>query len=468
MANQFKLTAISSMIAGVSLLGPISAMGMQDDNVLPEAKSGECYAKVLVPPVYKTESIEAIVSESTEKLEIIPAKYATSSERVQIKEASSKLEVIEPVYETVEKRVLVSESYQDWVRGSIKGEVAASEGMLADLEKSGAKLANVKPGTCFYEHHKPAIFKVTEEKILTSQATEELSVEDAKFATSEKKVMIKAASKRLVEVPAVFKTVEDKVLVEPAKSVWKKGTGPIQRIDNATGEIMCRIDTPAVYENFQKRVVAAPPLTTTVVVPSEFETLEIEKLVSDAKEVRKPVPAEYGAVSKRSKASSHVLSWVEGKQGNVAQLGEATGNVVCLKETPAEYEVVKQRVVKTPGSFKKVEIPAVFKNVEVQKLVTDATVKKTPVAEKKKEFIKRIKVSDARLEWRPVLCETNMGDDTILKIQQALASKGYSPGAIDGVIGRGTMDALSRFQKAKNLAQGGITYTTLEALGVKL
>jgi len=61
-----------------------------------------------------------------------------------------------------------------------------------------------------------------------------------------------------------------------------------------------------------------------------------------------------------------------------------------------------------------------------------------------------------------------MTDHTILDIQEALADKGYNPGLIDGVLGKGTLDALEKFQKEENLAQGGITYATLDALGVEL
>lgn len=466
--NQFKLTAVSSAIAGIALIGPMNAVAMGEDDVLPEAKAGECYAKVLVPPVYKTESITAVSSEASEKLVIIPAKYKTTSERVLVKEASTRLAAVPPVYDTVDKRIQVSASTKDWVRGSLKSRVGASEGMLSDLAGSGVKLDDVSPGTCFYEHYKPAIYKTSQEKVMISEATETLNVEPAKYATSDKQVLVKAASKRLVEVPAVFKTVDDKILIEPAKKVWKKGSGPIMKIDHTTGEIMCLVDVPAVYETFPKRIVAAPPLTTTVVVPSEFETLKVETLAVDAKEVRIPVEAKYEMVAKREKAAEGEFSWVSGRPGNASALGKHTGNVVCLTETPAEYKVVKQRVVKTPGTFTKVEVPAVYKNVEIRKLISDATVVKNAIPEKKKTFVKRLKVSDARLEWRPVLCETNTGPETVTQIQKALADKGYNPGVIDGVIGKGTLEALTRFQKAKNLAQGGITYDTLEALGVNL
>lgn len=468
MTQRFKRTAAACVVSAIALTGSLNAQALEEENVLPEAKSGECYAKVLVPPVYKTESFTAVVSEATEKFKIIPARFEKATDKVMIKAASTKLKAIAPEYKTVEKRILVSPASTSWVRKDLKSTVAASPGALADLEATGVDIAKVPAGQCFYEHFRPAVYETVEEKVMISSATEKLTVEAAKYNTSEEKVLVKHASKRLVEVPAVYASIEEKVLVESAKSVWKKGTGPIQRIDNTTGEIMCRVDIPAVYETFPKKIVTAPPLTTTVDVPAEFTTVKVKKLDFDSKEVRTPVQAKYQIVEKRQKVSDGKFSWVAGAKGKTSLVGAHTGTVVCHKETPAVYKKVKQQLVKTPGSFVKTIVPAEYKTVSVSRLASDAIATKIAIPEQKKSFMKRLKVSDARLEWRPVLCETNMGDGSITKIQQALARKGYSPGSIDGVIGRGTLEALEKFQKENNLAQGGLTYTTLEALGIEM
>lgn len=468
MAQQFKRTAAAYVVSTLALTGSMNAQAFEEENVLPDAKSGECYAKVLVPPVYKTQLVTAIVSEASEKFNITPARYKTTNDRFLVKDLSTTIKVIAPQYKTVDRRILMSPASKSWVRKSLDSTVKASPGILADLEASGVKLDQVAAGKCFFEHFSPSVYKIVEEKVMISPVTENLSVIAAKFKTTGKKVLIKDASKRLVEVPTIFTSIDDKVLIEPAKSVWKKGTGPIQRIDNTTGEIMCRVDIPAVYETFPKKIVAAPPLTTTVDVPAEYTTLNVEQLDSDSKEVRTPVQAKYTLVEKREKVSNGKFAWVAGSSGNTAVLGELTGTVVCHKETPAVFKVVKQQLVKTPGSFIKTKVSAVYENVAVSKLASKAKAIKTVIPEQKKSFTKRLKLTDARLEWRPVLCETNMGDDSITKIQKALATKGYNPGPIDGVIGRGTLDALAKFQKAKNLAQGGITYTTLDALDIEL
>ena len=61
-----------------------------------------------------------------------------------------------------------------------------------------------------------------------------------------------------------------------------------------------------------------------------------------------------------------------------------------------------------------------------------------------------------------------MNKEVIAKIQNALNEKGYNAGKADGVLGKGTRNALDKFQRENSLATGGITYETLGALQVVL
>ncbi|MDX1698540.1 MAG: peptidoglycan-binding domain-containing protein, partial [Thiohalobacterales bacterium] len=78
------------------------------------------------------------------------------------------------------------------------------------------------------------------------------------------------------------------------------------------------------------------------------------------------------------------------------------------------------------------------------------------------------KVSDARQEWRPVLCETNTTRDLVLQIQRGLKAAGFDPGTIDGVLGRDTMAAADAYQRKHNLPTGGMTIQTLKKLGINI
>ena len=70
------------------------------------------------------------------------------------------------------------------------------------------------------------------------------------------------------------------------------------------------------------------------------------------------------------------------------------------------------------------------------------------------------------MQWRPVLCQTNMTQDVVMSIQRSLRNAGHDPGPIDGIIGRQTMAAVRSYQESKGLARGGLTLATLDSLGV--
>lgn len=80
---------------------------------------------------------------------------------------------------------------------------------------------------------------------------------------------------------------------------------------------------------------------------------------------------------------------------------------------------------------------------------------------------RQVKVSDERVEWRSILCETNASRAKIAEIQLALRKAGYDPGRSDGVIGDDTVKAVNEFQRAKKLpVDKYLNIETVRALGV--
>jgi len=284
----------------------------------PNAKAGQCFARVLLPAKFETTTEKVVLSEASARVEVTPPKYEWADQKVVVKEATEKIEVVPATYEWVEEKVVV----------------------------------------------KPASFK-------------------------------------LVEVPAAYDTVEEKIEIRPARKVWKNGRGPVERVDDATGEIMCLVEEPAEFETVKKRVIKTPATTQKV-------------------------------------------------------------------EIPAVTKVVKKRVVKTAATTKKVAIPAEHKTVRVQKLVTPAAEKKIEIPAKTDTVTRRKQISEPKLEWREILCETNIRPDTIQALQRALKGKGYDPGPIDGVVGAQTLTAVSNYQKKQGLPTGGLTLATLSSLGVNV
>jgi Putative peptidoglycan binding domain len=247
----------------------------------------------------------------------------------------------------------------------------------------------------------PARYEWIEEKVLVKEAAEKIEIVPATFKTVEEKVMVEPESQELVDVEAQYETVEENVLVKAAYTTWKKGTGPISRLDESTGEIMCLITVPAEYKTVKKRVLKAPAAT---------------KVVTK----------------------------------------------------PAVYKMVKKQVVDVPATTKNVTIPAKYETVKVKKLIEPAKEKRTAIPAEYQTVTKTEKVSDGHMEWREILCQTNVTTDVIKSMQAALKDKGHYGGPVDGQIGSGTRRAVASYQQARGLASGELTIETLKSLGVSL
>ncbi len=247
----------------------------------------------------------------------------------------------------------------------------------------------------------PASFKTVSKRVLSSEASEKLVVIPATYKTVTERVLVKPATTRIETQPAVYETVSNRVLEKAAHSVWKKGTGPIQKIDEQSGDIMCLVEIPASYKTVQKRVLKTPARSNTIQVPAEYRTVE-KRVVATAASTRRVA-------------------------------------------VPATYKTIKIAEESSPARERRIEIPARYKTVTSQKLV-----------------------SEGSMEWREILCDTNMTNGRIMKIQKALKSAGHNPGPIDGNIGSETMSAVNAFQRSKGLpVDKYLNMATVRALGVQ-
>ena len=211
---------------------------------------------------------------------------------------------------------------------------------------------NAMPGHCYARVLLPAKYEVGSETILARGASERIDVTPAEYRYVEETVRIQEESTRLEvvpatykmvsenivvepektvlkEIPAEFETVTEKILVKPAYTTWKKGRGPMERLDSSTGEIMCLIEVPAEYQTVTKKVVRTPARTVEEVIPANYETVS-KKIVDTAAVTREIV-------------------------------------------VPAQYDTIKVRKIVSPASANTIEIPAEYKTVATRKLVQDSS-----------------------------------------------------------------------------------------------
>jgi outer membrane murein-binding lipoprotein Lpp len=346
-----------------SLKAQLEEKKSNDAYILQDARAGECYAQVKIPAEYEEETVERLLEEEKSVVEVIPATYKVVDKKVKIREASSKIEIIPETYKTVEEEIMI--------------------------EPERVTLEVV-----------PATYKTVTEEVLVTPATT-----------------------KIVTIPETYKTVEEEVLVSPATTEWKKGRGEIEKIDNATGEIMCLVEIPAVYKTITKRVIDEPT-----------KTQEVE------------IPAVYKTVTKK-----------------VVDTPATTKEVV----TPAVYKTIEKKVVDTPATTKEVEIPAICKNIKVKEVDTPESTKVTKIPAVYDTYITKKKVRESYLRWQSILCETNTKPGIVTELQETLQAKGYAISQIDGDYGKETQEAVLQYQRDNQLGEGALTIETLESLGLQ-
>ena len=459
-------TKYSTLLMGILL--PFTYAGAVDTLLTPpQAKAGECYARVMSPAKYETISEKVLVKEAREEITVVPAEYEMIDKEIEVIAASKKLIPVPATYKEVVETIEVKPAIRIWKTSLKKKARPVNTLLLGAIKAQGIDLDNALAKTCYKEFFQPATYKVVTEEVLVQNERNETEVIPATFETKEEKVELVPATKEVVQVEAEYEYAEEKVLIEEAKTVWKKGKNPAQKLSGATGEIMCLVKVPAKYKTIKKLVIKNPAKTEIQEIPAQVETLKVQKLVSEPTVKYTSIPALYETIERKLPDAQASFMWSNAEVGAKAPW-KATGNMICLVETPAVTKDITKTVLDTPATTKEEVIPASYEIVKIQKLVSETREVRTPIEAEFKMIDKRKKVTNSHLGWERILCQTNMTKDVIKKIQTALNEKSYAVGKPDGILGRGTRNAMERYQKDNALATGGITYETLGSLNIEL
>jgi len=455
-------TTNSKAVQSKSISMPVTAQKASDGSFsLPNAKSGTCYGKVIIPEQYKTVTQKVLVTQADTKLEIIPATYKTVTKKVLDTPASTKIVTLPATYKTESRKITVSPSYTEWRTGLDPEARVVSGAVLASAKASGVNLDTVKPGSCYYEFYVAPQYKTTTEKVLATAASTKLIAKPAMFKTGTKKILVTPETTKLIKVPAVYKTVSEKVQIAPASKVWKETK--CHDKDCSVEEMMCLVDVPAVYKTITKQVVVTPETTKTITIPAVYKTIETNVLASSASTKSIKIPATYKTLTKTAKVSDAKYVWSDSLMEKAGM--SRTSSVICKVVIPEETKIITKQVVATPATSKTITIPATYKTVKVTKIVTPERTKKTVIPATYKTITKQVKVSEQSVKWMPVLCKSSMTVETISKIQRALTSAGFKT-PITGSLDKATKASVKAYQTKKGLTVSGLSIDTLKRLGV--
>lgn len=302
---------------------------------------------------------------------------------------------------------------------SLKGSTHSDH--VAPVNVGGGDLypPNAKAGECYARVLKPATYKPVSKKVLRKAASERIEIIPAKYTMVEEKVLTKAAGEviktipaqyktivekhviepektELITYPATYKKVTEKVLVKPAYTTWKKGRGPIEKINDSTGEIMCLVEIPAEYKTITKRVIDQPAYTKTKVIPARYDKIQKKVIVKEAQ---------------------------------------------IIKETiPAEYRTVKVRKMVTPARENKIKIPAEYGTINERQLVTKASLQWEPIlceTNTTPKIIHNIQTALNKAGYNAGTVDGVIGQQTMAALKKFQIDNGLASGSI-------TMESLKK------------------------
>ncbi len=290
----------------------------------------------------------------------------------------------------------------------------------------------------------------------------------AKKQVEEKKQAIKEAVEAPVKVQTPAATQKTPAQTTSAPSVAASG-GPTDYPPNAVpGKCYARCLAPDQYEIREEQVVDKPATVKIEKIPAKYETVYDTVIVTAATTKTINIPAKYEMVTENKLVTPATQKWVKGvADKNCLSANPKDCEVWCLKEVPAVYQKVTNKVVKEPATTKQVDIPAVTRVVPRKKLVYASYDNKIETPPTYKTIMKKVLIAKGGFqEWKEVLCETQITDNKVAEIQKALLREGYDAGPVDNQMGGKTKQALIKFQQDKGLPVGNLNMETLKALGV--
>ena len=148
------------------------------------------------------------------------------------------------------------------------------------------------PNQCYAKVRTGPTFKnVVKRQQVSPAVNKRVLVRGPQYSYTSKRVQVRPATHSYTYRPAQYTNVSKRVLVKPAHYAWQKGKrGPVTRIDNMTGEILCRVKVPAVYRTVVKKVMVRPGQRIKKNIPAVYRTVKQKRLASPAqyRNINKP------------------------------------------------------------------------------------------------------------------------------------------------------------------------------------
>lgn len=293
----------------------------------------------------------------------------------------------------------------------------------------------------------PAVYGEVDKPVVVREGRVEHILIPPTYRTVTETEVIRPEITRTEVIPARYDRVTERVLVREAHTEWRRDYGPVSDPDMprrpTDRDIVCLIEIPAEYRLDSRDVLRSPERVIHTTIAAEVRTRTREVIDQPAHEERREIAPVYSTVHERV----------------VVQPERVETYTV-----PAVYRVVTRSRVVAPGHPE-------WREIECRK-VGRPHHRHDEDSDGERGALEPSEGPDGL--YRPhVLAREERGghgvaaDGSITRLQSALAERGYYSGPIDGLFTIPTGDAMTRFQRDKDLPLGGFNFATAQALNLQ-
>ncbi len=259
----------------------------------------------------------------------------------------------------------------------------------------------------------------------------------------------------------VIKDSVNKITVTPAE--LEKG---FKQVVTREGTKTYRIEPPT-YRVVSEQVKVRPEVKRYIVVPAVYENTQQTVTLEEAKTVLDQCRAAGTRYSSGTGAMSFCARQVPAKQEVVKVKKLVSPETVRVETDPAEYKSVTRWIVDKPARAVEVTLDPEYTKVASSEVVRPVEANQIIVPEEKRHLQVTRFEGNARIVSRQTLCDGDINENLVTRLQQSLVKQGFNPGSVDGLLGKRTLDALTEYQTANGLAVGALTLESLTALDVQ-
>lgn len=185
----------------------------------PNAKPGECYAKVFVPEQFSTKTETVCVREASERLEVVPARYEWVEERVVVKESSTQLEEMPAEFELKQQNIQTDPGHTGW-------HVEKTTRCAGDNQIWANEMY------CLVAHE--PTYQTMATHVQVRPATTREVVVPAEYQMVRKQKLASPATTRCIPIPAEYASVQKSYKTADSRVEWRRVICENDRITNAS------------------------------------------------------------------------------------------------------------------------------------------------------------------------------------------------------------------------------------------